>query len=138
LAGLVRSKKVSASELVEAYIRRQLAVNDEMNAVVMNCYARARSEAKMLDAKAARASGMGPLHGVPMTIKDSLDTEGVISTGRNLWTPAIRAEERCDGGRPRAQGRRQSCSAKTNTPEFTLGGFGRHQCRQQFVVRFFA
>ena len=81
LAGLIRAKKVSAREAVEAYINRQLAVNDMLNAVVMNCYARAREEAKKLDDMAARGEWAGPLHGVPMIIKDSLDTEGVITTG---------------------------------------------------------
>ncbi|MGQ3057112.1 MAG: amidase family protein, partial [Nevskia sp.] len=81
LAGLIRAKKVSAVEAVEAYIDRQLAVNDRLNAVVMNSYARARAEAKAADQAAARGNWMGPLHGVPMTIKDSLDTEGVITTG---------------------------------------------------------
>jgi amidase len=81
LASLIRLKKVSAVEAVNAYIARQLAVNDRLNAVVMNSYERALIEAKALDAKAARGEFAGPLHGVPMTIKDSLDTEGVITTG---------------------------------------------------------
>src|SRR5882757_2278830 len=62
LAGLIRAKKVSASEAVEAYIARQLAVNDKLNAVVMNSYERARAEAKQLDAKAAKGEFVGLLH----------------------------------------------------------------------------
>ena len=81
LAELLRAREVSAVEAVEAFIERQLAVNDMLNAVVMNSYARARAEAKALDARAARGDFAGPLHGVPMTIKDSLDTAGVITTG---------------------------------------------------------
>src|SRR5882757_6309929 len=121
LAGLIRAKKVSAVEAVEAYITRQLAVNDRLNAVVMNCYERARSEAKMLDAKAAKGEWVGALHGVPMTIKDSLDTEGVISTGatygRQQYVPnkdaTVVARVRKNGA---------ILLGKTNTPEFTLGG----------------
>ena len=70
LAGQIRAKKVSAVEAVEAFIARQLDVNDEMRAVVMNCYSRARHEAKELDAKAARGEWVGPLHGVPITLKE--------------------------------------------------------------------
>jgi amidase len=121
LAREIRAKKISAVEAVEAFIARQLAVNDEMNAVVMNCYSRARKEAKELDAKAARGEWMGPLHGVPMTIKDSLDTEGVISTGatygRQQYVPK---KDATVVARVRKAG--AILLGKTNTPEFTLGG----------------
>ncbi|WP_245585229.1 amidase [Solimonas flava] len=121
LAGLIRAGKVTASEAVEAYIARQLAVNDRLNAVVMNCYERARAEAKALDARAARGEWAGPLHGVPMTIKDSLDTEGVISTGatygRQQYVPG---QDATVVARLRAAG--AILLGKTNTPEFTLGG----------------
>jgi amidase len=121
LAQQIRAKKVSAVEAVEAFIARQLAVNDEMNAVVMNCYSRARREAKELDAKAARDEWMGPLHGVPMTIKDSLDTEGVISTGATYGRQQyIPKKDATVVARVRQAG--AILLGKTNTPEFTLGG----------------
>lgn len=123
LAGLIRAKKVSALEAVDAYIARQLVVNDRLNAVIMNCYDRARAEAKVLDAKAAKGEFMGALHGVPMTIKDSLDTEGVITTGatfgRQQYVPA---KDATAVARVRAAG--AILLGKTNTPEFTLGGLG--------------
>jgi amidase len=123
LAGLIRAKKVSALEAVEAYIGRQLTVNDRLNAVVMNAYARARAEAKALDQKAARGEFVGPLHGVPMTIKDSLDTAGVITTGatygRQQYVPD---KDATVVARLRAAG--AILLGKTNTPEFTLGGLG--------------
>jgi amidase len=121
LAQQIRAKKVSALEAVEAFIARQLEVNDEMNAVVMNCYARARMEAQALDARAARGDWAGALHGVPMTIKDSLDAEGVISTGatygRQQFVPA---KDATVVARVRKAG--AILLGKTNTPEFTLGG----------------
>jgi amidase len=121
LAQLIRAKKVSALEAVEAYIDRQLAVNDRLNAVVMNSYARAKAEAKALDAKAAKGEFVGALHGVPMTIKDSLDTEGVITTGatygRQQYVPA---KDATAVARVRKAG--AILLGKTNTPEFTLGG----------------
>jgi amidase len=123
LAQLIREKKVSATEAVEACIKRQIAVNDLLNAVVMNCYERARAEAKALDEKAARGEFVGPLHGVPMIIKDSLDTEGVITTGatygRQQYVP--KKDATCVA-RLRKAG--AILLGKTNTPEFTLGGLG--------------
>lgn len=121
LAGLIRARKVSALEAVNAYIERQIAVDDLLNAVVMNCYARARSEARALDAAAARGDWKGPLHGVPMTLKDSIDTEGVITTGatygRQQYLPP---KDATVTARLRKAG--AILLGKTNTPEFTLGG----------------
>jgi len=123
LAGLIRAKKVSAVEAVDAFINRQLAVNDRLNAVVMNCYERARAEAKTADAKAARGEWSGPLHGVPITIKDSLDTEGVISTGATMGRQQyIPKKDATVVARVRKAG--AILLGKTNTPEFTLGGLG--------------
>lgn len=121
LAGQIRAKKVSAVEAVEAFIARQLDVNDEMRAVVMNCYSRARHEAKELDAKAARGEWVGPLHGVPITLKDSLDAEGVISTGATYGRQQyIPQKDATVVSRVRKAG--AIVLGKTNTPEFTLGG----------------
>src|SRR5262245_61923750 len=121
LAEVLRAREVSAVEVVDAFIERQLAINDMLNAVVMNSYARARAEAKALDARAARGDFAGPLHGVPMTIKDSLDTAGVITTGatygRQQYVPE---KDATVVARVRAAG--AILLGKTNTPEFTLGG----------------
>jgi amidase len=123
LAGLIRAKKVSALEAVDAYIARQLAVNDRLNAVVMNCYERARSEAKALDARAAKGEWAGALHGVPMAIKDSLDTQGVITTGATVGRQQyVPDKDATVVARVRKAG--AILLGKTNTPEFTLGGLG--------------
>jgi amidase len=121
LAQMIREKKISATEAVQAFIKRQESVNDRMNAVVMNCYERALSEAKLADESLAKGELKGALHGVPMTIKDSLDTEGVITTGatygRQQYVPK---KDATVVGRVRKQG--AILLGKTNTPEFTLGG----------------
>ena len=123
LAQLLRSRKLSAREVVNAYIERQIAVDDRLNAVVMQCYDRARAEAAALDKRAARRDFAGALHGVPMTIKDSFDTEGVISTGgtygRQQYVPS---KDAVVVARLRKQG--AILLGKSNTPEFTLGGVG--------------
>jgi len=123
LAGLIRAKKVSAVEAVEVAIARHLEVNDRLNAVVMNCYTRARAEARAADAALARGEIKGPLHGVPMTLKDSIDTEGVITTGATYGRQQyIPTHDATVTARVRAAG--AILLGKTNTPEFTLGGLG--------------
>ncbi len=123
LASLLRKREISALEAVDAYIARQLAVNDRLNAVVTNCYDRARAEAKALDAKAAKGEFAGALHGVPMTIKDSLDTAGVISTGATVGRQQFVPEKDAPVvARVRKAG--AILLGKTNTPEFTQGGLG--------------
>jgi len=121
LAAQIRAKKISATEAVEAYMKRQIAVNHKLNAVVTNCYDRALREAKALDEKAAKGEFVGALHGVPMTIKDSLDTEGVVSTGGTVGRQTfVPKKDATVVARARKHG--AILLGKTNTPEFTLGG----------------
>lgn len=84
LANMIRRKEVSSVEVVEAYLQRIEVVNPKLNAVVQLSVETARTQAQQADAALARGDIKGPLHGVPMTIKDSLDTAGVISTGGTL------------------------------------------------------
>jgi len=120
LAELIRTKKVSATEVVQAYIDRIERVNPHLNAVVTRSFDRALEEAKSADEALAKGTLKGPLHGVPMTIKDSLDTAGVRSTwgtlGRFNFVPQ---HDATSVGRARAAG--AILLGKTNTPEFTIG-----------------
>lgn len=123
LAGLIRTKKISAVEAVTEFYKRIDAVNPKINAVVQFCRERAFAEAKAADASLASGKLLGPLHGVPFTIKDSIDTAGVISTGgtvgRMNFVPekdaTVVARLRAAGG---------ILLGKTNTPEWTLAGGG--------------
>ncbi len=121
LAQVIREKKISAVEAVKAHYARIDAVNPKLNAVVQFCRERALKEAEAADAALAQGRVLGPLHGVPMTIKDSWDTEGVISTGgtqgRAFFVPS---KDATVVARLRAAG--AILLGKTNTPEFTLGG----------------
>jgi amidase len=81
LASAIRSKKFSSKEVVEAHLERIAAVNPKLNAVVQLTADTARKEAEEADTALARGEIKGPLHGVPMTIKDTLETTGVICTG---------------------------------------------------------
>lgn len=80
LAERIAAGQVSAVEAVEAAIARIEAVNPRLNAVVVTRYEVAREEARAADAARARGEPLGPLHGVPITIKESLDLAGTPST----------------------------------------------------------
>ena len=86
MARAIQDKEVSAVELVEAHLARIEQVNPTINAVVQLAADRARAEAVEADAALARGESKGALHGVPFTLKDSIDTEGVVTTGGTLGT----------------------------------------------------
>src|ERR1700761_6258231 len=81
LANAIRSKQLSSKSIVEAHLERIAKVNPKLNAVVQLTADSARKEADEADAALARGEIKGPLHGVPVTIKDTLETTGVICTG---------------------------------------------------------
>lgn len=118
LAQAIRTKKVSAVEIVRACLSRIEAVNPHLNAVVQVTAETALAQARDADAALARGEVWGPLHGVPMTIKDSFDTAGVISTwgttGRRGFIPN---KDATIVARLKAAG--AILLGKTNTPEFT-------------------
>lgn len=121
IAAAVREKQVSCKEVLEAHLRRIDEVNPRLNAVVQLARDRALKEADQADRALARGEIMGPLHGVPMTIKDSLDTEGVVSTGGTQGRAAfVPQEDATVVARMRAAG--AILIGKTNTPELTLAG----------------
>lgn len=82
LAARIRSGQVSSAEVVEAHIRYVQAVNPRLNAMVHDRFELARREAQAADeALAARGpEAVGPLHGVPCTIKESFALEGMPQT----------------------------------------------------------
>ena len=84
IARAIREREVAAVEVVQAHLDRIEAVNPALNAVVALCAERALDEARDADAALARGDALGPLHGVPMTVKDSHDTKGVVSIGGTL------------------------------------------------------
>src|SRR5262249_54654086 len=72
--------EVSAVEAVEAHIEQIERVNSKLNAFVVKRYDSARAEAKHADARRSKGELLGPLHGVPIIMKESLDLEGAPST----------------------------------------------------------
>ncbi|HEY1750398.1 MAG TPA: amidase family protein [Caulobacteraceae bacterium] len=75
--GALGARRISALELLEATLRRHEAVNGALNAVVARDLGRAVERARAIDDHRARGDAMGPLAGLPMTIKDTFDVEGM-------------------------------------------------------------
>lgn len=78
IARLIRDKHVSAREVVDAHLQRIEEVNGRLNAVVQLTADTALVEARAADDALARGESRGPLHGVPFTVKDWIETEGVV------------------------------------------------------------
>lgn len=85
LARMIRDGTCSSVEVVEAHLERIDQVNPALNAIVTLDAERARSAARAADQVRARGAPMGPLHGVPVTIKDGFATQGLRSTFGLPW-----------------------------------------------------
>ena len=80
-ASLVRRKKVSPVELAEGYLRRVEALNPSLNAYITVAADEAMRSAQQAEDDVARGLDLGPLHGVPLAIKDLFATRGLRTTG---------------------------------------------------------
>jgi amidase len=117
LAGAIRSREVSSRELLEHLVARIERLDGPVNAVVHWDLERARSTADAADRAVAAGDDLGPLHGVPMTIKDSFQTEGCVTTsGSPDLADFVPTEDAWPVARLRAAG--AVPFAKTNLPTF--------------------
>ena len=80
LARQIADGKMSSTEAVEAHVRQIESVNPSLNAVVVPLFEQAMSEARAADQRQASGEALGPLHGVPITIKEMFDVQGTPTT----------------------------------------------------------
>ncbi|MGE0698964.1 MAG: amidase [Hyphomicrobiaceae bacterium] len=80
IARLIRERKATAGEVLEHFLARVDRFNPTLNAIVWQDRERARARAKAADAALAKGEIWGPLHGVPMTIKESYNVAGSPTT----------------------------------------------------------
>jgi len=83
LAAKLRAGKISALELLDHYIARVEKHDGALNAVVVRDFERARKRAKAADRALKKGASWGPLHGLPMTVKESFNIEGLKTTWGN-------------------------------------------------------
>ena len=123
LARLIRTRKVSATEVMRAFIARIERVNPKVNAIVTFLPEQALAKAKKLDRRLARKGGaddLGPLAGLPIAYKDMVPTRGIRTTfGSPIYADHVPAEDHALVERLSAAG--AITLGKTNTPEFAAG-----------------
>ena len=115
LARLISAKDISALELTRLFIDRIERLDGDVNAVVVRPFERALEDAKAADAALARGQRLGPLHGVPMTIKESYVMAGTPATwGIEAYRDNVAAKDGLAVQRFRAAG--AHFLGKTNVP----------------------
>lgn len=118
LVDLVHRRKISARELLQHFLDRVAALNPAINAVITMDVESAQQRAYELDRWSARGQAVGPLHGLPMTVKDALATAGMRSTsGAAELAESIPSEDAVAVARLRAAG--ANIFGKTNLPSWS-------------------
>ena len=95
LAELIRTREVSPVEVMKAHLDRIEAVNSKVNAIV-TIADDALESARTAEAAVLRGDELGPLHGVPFTAKDSIDTANVLTQRGSPIFKGRTARNRCD------------------------------------------
>ena len=117
LAEMVRSRRVSPIEITEAALRRIDASQPLLNAFITVARDEAMAEARLAEEAVARGDDLGPLHGVPFSVKDLVNTRGVRTTmGSLIFEHNVPDTDAISVARLRAAG--AIMVGKTTTPEF--------------------
>lgn len=120
LRRLIGSRQLSPVELLDACIARIESLNPAVNAICATDFTRAREAARQAEAQVMRGAPLGPLHGLPMGIKDLQDTEGLLTTYGNVRLRGnVPAADNALVARMRAAG--AIVTAKTNVPDMGAG-----------------
>jgi amidase len=121
LGRLYRARKVSPLEVMQAVLARIDALNPRVNAYVTVAREAALAAARKATAALGRRGARGPLHGVPVSIKDLTPTKGLRTTwGSKIFEHHVPDEDALEVLRLKAAG--AIVVGKTNTPEFGAGG----------------
>jgi amidase len=130
LAGAIRRREASSVEAVEAHLAQIDRLNGDINAVVTLCADSALERAHEADTALARGEPWGPLHGVPITVKDAFDTAGVRRTsGHPSLADNVPTWNATPVARLLAAG--AILLGKTNMPPFGLN----YQCENELFGR---
>ncbi len=130
IAAEVRAGRVSATEVTTAHLDRMAAVNPAINAVIQSCEPEALAAAKDIDDRIARGETVGPMAGVPVTIKVNVDQRGYATTnGLKLLKNAVAEQDSPLVANLRKAG--AIIVGRTNTPAFSLRWFTKNDLHGQ-------
>src|ERR1700753_20551 len=116
LAQLIANRELSPVEVVQAHLDRIAETNPKVNAIVTLADG-AMDAARKAEAAVTSGAALAPLHGVPFTVKDSLDTEGVLTQRASpIFKGRVPDADATAVARMKASG--GILIAKTNLPEF--------------------
>ena len=125
LRRLIGTRQLSPVELMDACIGRIEAVNPAINAICATDFERARAAARSAEAAVMRGDALGPLHGLPLGVKDLQDTAGLLTTYGNVGLRGnVPAQDNVLVARLRAAG--AIVTAKTNVPDMGAGANSRN------------
>jgi amidase len=117
---LVRARKVSPVELLDAHLAAIARLNPVLNAIVTLCTEEARKAARQAEDAVMRGGDLGILHGLPVVIKDITETAGIRTTyGSPLYADHVPDRDAEVVARLRRAG--AIILGKSNTPEFAAG-----------------
>lgn len=121
VAELVRTRQVSPVELTQDCLRRIEELNPALNAFITVIAEMALLQAREAEAEISRGTWRGPLHGIPLSLKDLIDTAGVRTTaGSELFQHRVPSQDAAVAQRLRQAG--AVLLGKTNLHEFAYGG----------------
>lgn len=119
LAARIAKREISAREVIDAHIARIEAVNPALNAVVTSLFDEARHAARQADEQQAQGKPLGPLHGVPVTIKECFHVRGTSSTlGLTTGVQRVQSADGALVAKLKAAG--AIVLGKTNLPQLML------------------
>src|SRR6195256_3562494 len=121
LAATIREKKLSAHEVMQAHLRQIERVNPKVNAIVtLVDEGQLMAQARAADEIIAKGKLLGPLHGLPVAVKDLTETKGIRTTyGSPLYRDFVPDHDALVVERMKNAG--AIVLGKTNTPEFGMG-----------------
>ena len=117
IAALIRDRKISALEVMQSTLARAEKAQAALNCFITICAEAALSDAKAADEAVARGDTLGPLHGVPLHVKDLVNTKGVRTTfASHIYADNVPSADAVSVARLKAAG--AILMGKTTTPEF--------------------
>ena len=120
LSKKIKSKELSVTELIQSTLEQIERLNPKINAFITVCSEEATKSAILLDKEIQNSIYRGPLHGIPIGIKDIIDCEGIKTTfGSSMYTENISKEDAECSRRLKEAG--AIIIGKCNTHEFAMG-----------------